>query len=431
VLKVAVIGSGPSGHYVTEGLLDETGGDVEIDVLDRLPTPYGLVRGGIAPDHQSTKAVTRRFARLHAGEAVRFFGNLGVGENVSVAELRELYDAIVLAVGAPEDRALGLPGEDLPGVFGSARFVGWYNAHPDFVGVEPNLECSTAVVIGNGNVAIDVARVLTKTPLEMAHSDLPRSVAARIHNARLCHVYIVGRRGPLQVGFTPKELGELGELAAAMATVDANQLPSRESARVQDPAFQRVIDTLYRFSAHEGPGKAKRIHFRFFARPLEILGDTQVRAVRFERTELRGNAVAGTGERFDIPCGLVVSCIGYRCQRLEGVPFDDERGVFSNIDGVIEPGLYCAGWARRGPTGTVGSNRPDGFALAREIAGTPARSGRLGRSGLQRLIAERSLRVVNFAGWNRIDAAEVAAARPGAPREKMLSVPQMLQVASV
>lgn len=430
MLKVAVIGSGPAGYYVTEGLLNELGANVQIDVLDRLPTPYGLVRSGVAPDHQSMKVVNRRFERLHTAQAVQFFGNLCVDEDLSVSEMRELYDAVVLAVGAPEDRALGIPGESLPGVYGSAQFVGWYNAHPDFAGLDPCLDSTTAIAIGNGNVAIDVARVLTKTPQEMAQSDLPRGIAAKIHDSPLREVRIVGRRGPLQVGFTPKEIAELGELAATVATADAVQMLSPQAPRIDDPAFARVIDTLRGFTAHKATDKPKRIHFQFFARPVEILGDTRVRAVRFERTESRDGTVVGTGEKFDIPCGLVVSCIGYRSRTLVGVPFDAQNGIFRNTDGLIEPGLYCAGWARGGPTGTIGSNRPVGFSLASQIAKSTLPSGKLGRAGLQQLIAARKLRAVSFAGWKRIDAAEIAAAHAAAPREKMVSISQMLDIAA-
>jgi ferredoxin--NADP+ reductase len=423
-----VIGSGPAGYYVAEGLLAQPRGGIEVDILDRLPTPFGLVRSGVAPDHQSTKSVIRRFARLHESAGLRFYGNLEVGREVSIDELRQLYDAVVLATGAPEDRRLGIPGESLPGVHGATRFVSWYNAHPDFAELDPDLGTETAVIIGNGNVAIDVARVLAKTPGEMSSSDLAPHAAGRIHSSRLREFHIVGRRGPLNVGFTAKELGELGELADTVTTAHPAQMPAAADVAAVDPAFRRVLQIIQGFATTlPDPGR-KRIHLEFFARPDCILGEQRVTGVRFERTVLEGGECRGTGEFFERPCGLVVTCIGYRAQPIPGVPFDAARGVHRHVDLVIEPGLYCTGWSARGPSGTIGSNRKEGFALAERIAAQDA-AGKPGRAGLESLATSRGIDLVDFDGWQRIDAAEVAAAAPGAPRRKFAQVPEMLAAA--
>jgi adrenodoxin-NADP+ reductase len=428
-MKVAVVGSGPAGYYLAEGLLNQPGGAVEVDILDRLPTPYGLVRAGVAPDHQSTKSVIRRFAKLHESPALRFYGNLEVGRDVAVDELQQHYDAVVLATGAASDRGLGIPGESLAGVHGAAEFVGWYNAHPDFVGFDPDLDTRAAVIIGNGNVAIDVARVLAKTPAEMSTSDLPPHAAARIHASPLREFHIVGRRGPLNVGFTAKELGELGELAAAVATADPEQMPSPEAAAAADPAFGRVLKIMQGYStAAPDPGR-KRIHLEFFARPVRILGNDRVTSVQFERTVVEGGESRGTGEFFERECGLVVSCIGYRTQPVPGVPYDAARGVHRNVDMLVERGLYCTGWSARGPSGTIGSNRKEGFALAARIAAQTREPGKRGRAGLESLAAARGIELVNFAAWQRIDAAEIAAAATGAPRRKFEYVADMLATA--
>lgn len=427
-MKVAVIGSGPAGYYVAEGLLNQPGA-IEVDIIDRLPTPYGLVRAGVAPDHQSTKSVIRRFAKLHESPALRFYGNLEVGRDVAIAELRQLYDAVVLATGAADDRPLGIPGESLAGVYGASQFVGWYNAHPDFVGLDPDLDTRSAVIIGNGNVAIDVARVLAKTPAEMSSSDLAPHAAARIHASPLREFHIVGRRGPLNVGFTAKELGELGELAATVTTADVAQMPPGEAIAAADPAFGRVLRIIQGYATTVPAPDRKRIHLEFFARPVRILGRNHVTGVQFERTVVEDGTCRGTGEFFERACGLVVTCIGYRTQPVPGVPFDDVRGVHRNLDMVIEPGLYCTGWSARGPSGTIGSNRKEGFALAARIAALAPMPGRQGRTGLESLAAARGIEFVNFEAWQRIDAAETAAAVHGAPRRKFERVPDMLAAA--
>ncbi len=419
----AVIGSGPAGFYAAEALAKAYGDDARIDIVDKLPVPYGLIRFGVAPDHQSIKAVARRYDKVAEGGTVRFVGNVAVGEAVSIEELKEFYDAVILATGAPNDRKLGIAGEDLPGVVGSAAFVGWYNGHPDFAGLDPTLHGPAAAVIGNGNVALDVARILAKTSAEFAGSDIVAHALDALNGSAIRTITIVGRRGPHQIAMTPKELGELGHLDAAVPHVEPSDLPLAEADSALDPGTRKSVAHLRDF-AQARDDKPKHIEFDFFARPVAIKGEGRAERLVVERTALdaAGQSI-GTGETYTIPANLIVSCIGYQTPRIDGVPYDERGGKFANDGGVIGDGLYCVGWARRGPSGTIGTNRPDGYEVAAVIAETlPADAGgdRNGGCGLDALLAERGIRATSFDDWRTIEAAETAAARPGMPREKLV-----------
>jgi NADPH-dependent glutamate synthase beta subunit-like oxidoreductase len=429
---IAVIGSGPAGYYTAEACQKQFGEDVRVDIIDRLPVPFGLIRSGVAPDHQSIKGVSRRYEAVAITDNVRFVGNVSVGKDISIDELRALYDAVVLATGAPVDRPLEVPGAELPGVIGSAAFVGWYNGHPDHADLAPPLEERGAVVIGNGNVALDVARILAKSEEEFDGSDIVGHALAALRGARMETITILGRRGPHQIAMTPKELGELGELARAVPVVDLADLPPASEDALLDPGQRKSVTHLRNFAARaDAVGKPTRIVFDFFAMPVAIEGDGRVERVIVERTALDAEGRAhGTGETYVVPAGLVVSCIGYRTPPIEGVPYDDRAGRFANDEGRILPGLYAVGWARRGPTGTIGTNRPDGFAIVEKIAGDIGEGGgKPGRPALDSLLAERGVEVVTFRDWQKIDTAEIAAARSGAPREKFTSVEAMLGTA--
>lgn len=421
---LAIVGSGPAGFYTAEAALKALGSDCRIDILDRLPTPYGLIRAGVAPDHQSIKAVSRRYEQVAEDPRVRFLGDIEVGREVSVAELLDLYDDVVLATGAPEDRPLGIPGETLPGVLGSAAFVGWYNGHPDWAALRPPLDCEAVAVVGNGNVAIDCARVLAKTADELAASDIVAHALDALRHAPTRTIHLVGRRGPHQASFTLKEVGELGELARATPVVDPADFPPAEADAALETGRRRVVEVLRRFAA-EGPRAdcPIRIRFDFFRRPLRIFGTGRVEALEVMRTRLDADGRAvDTGETEIIPCGLVIAAIGYRSNPVPGAPFDAALGRFVNEEGRIAPRLWCVGWARRGPSGTIGTNRQDGFALVDRIAAEPAQGKRPGPAGLDSLLADKGIRALSFTGWKRIDAAEVARARAGAPREKFVSL---------
>ncbi|MDP3905744.1 FAD-dependent oxidoreductase [Novosphingobium sp.] len=430
MLHIAIIGSGPAGYYTAEAAQKQWGDDVRVDIFDMLPVPYGLIRSGVAPDHQSIKGVTRRYETTALSDNVRFAGNVMVGRDVTVPELQNLYDAVVLATGAPHDRKLHLPGEDLPGVHGSAEFVGWYNGHPQFATLDPDLSGDTAVVIGMGNVALDVARILSKTRAEFVGSDIVGHALDVLDTSKLRRVVVLGRRGPHQIMMTPKELGELSHLTRAAPRVDPQDLPEVGEDALLEPGMRKSVNHLRSFAAIPASHYADteiEIEFDFFASPRAILGTDKVEGIEVERTTVEAGRAVGTGETYVIPAGLVVCCIGYQTSPIPDVPFDERAGRFANDEGRILPGLYCAGWARRGPSGTIGTNRPDGFGIISKIAediGTGA--GKQGRAGFDALAQARNLEVVTFRDWKKIEAAEEGRARDGAPREKFVHVDDMI-----
>lgn len=424
---IAIVGSGPAGYYTAEACQKAFGDDCRVDIIDRLPVPYGLIRSGVAPDHQSIKAVARRYEAVALSDTVRFVGNVSVGEAVSVPELLDLYDAVVLATGAPADKPLGVPGDDLPGVIGSAAFVGWYNGHPDFAALDPPIGGLDAVVVGAGNVALDVARILAKTEAEFGGSDIVGHALDRLRAAEHATVTLLARRGPHQIAMTPKELGELAHLTRAVPLVDPADLPPLADDAALDPGMRKAVTHLRDF-ARPQQDKPVRIVFDFFARPVRVEGATHAERVIVARSRLdESGRLVDTGEEYALPATLVVSCIGYRTPPIAGVPYDDALGRFANVDGRIAPGLYAVGWARRGPTGTIGTNRPDGFAIADLIAADVARgSEKAGRAGLDSVLTERGVDIVTFRDWQKIEAAEVTRAREGAPREKFATIAEML-----
>ena len=432
---IAIIGSGPAGYYTAEAAQKHWGEDIRVEIFDTLPVPYGLIRTGVAPDHQSIKGVSRRYENTALSENVRFVGNVTVGADVSVAELQSLYDAVVFATGAPHDRALGLPGEELANVFGSAAFVGWYNGHPQFAGLNPDLSGANAVVIGMGNVALDVARILAKTEAEFAESDIVAHALDALRQSNLRTITIVGRRGPHQIMMTPKELGELMHLERATPRVDPADLPEEAEDAILEPGLRKSVAHLRSYAAipeSERADKAIEIDFDMFASPVRLLGEGKVEAIEVERTTVEAGRAIGTGETYTIPADLVVSCIGYRSSPIPDVPFDERAGRFANDEGRILPGLYCVGWAKRGPTGTIGTNRPDGFGVVEKIAedlaaGVLGHGGKQGRAGFDALAGERKLDIVTFRDWKKIEEAEARAAREGSPREKFVDIEAMIR----
>jgi len=422
---IAIVGSGPAGYYTAEAL--HKAGDIAIDVIDRLPVPYGLIRTGVAPDHQSIKAVARRYEGVALSDNVRFVGHVAVGGDVTVDELTGLYDAVVLATGAPDDRALGIPGADLPGVIGSAAFVGWYNGHPDFADLAPPLDARGVAIIGNGNVALDVARILAKNPAEFVGSDIVAHARTALADSAVRHIHILGRRGPHQIAMTPKELGELGHLERASPRVDPADLPPLGDDALLEPGMRKSVTHLRTFAANP-VARPVTIEFDFFAMPVAIEGEGRTQRVIVERTALDADLRSvPTGERYAIEAGLVIACIGYQTPPIAGVPYEHGRGRFANDEGRILPGLYCVGWARRGPSGTIGTNKPDGARVAALVLEDVGHgSGKAGRTGLDALLASRGITPVTFRDWRRIDAAEVAAALDGNPREKFVAIDAML-----
>lgn len=430
-----MVGAGPAGFYTLDALL-RAEVPVEIDLIDRLPTPFGLVRGGVAPDHQHTKAVERTFEALLERPEVRFWGGVEVGRDIHLAELRGLYDAVVLTTGAPRDRRLGIAGEELEGVYGSAAFVGWYNGHPDWQELEPPLDGRPAIVVGNGNVALDIARVLLKIPEEMAESDLTEEAATRIAANPPASVTILGRRGPLQARFTPAELRELGELRIGPpAIVQGPGLPALPAdASVLDDTrerrrAERILAILKGYE--KTPVAEARLLFRFFTRPLAALGEERIEALRCQLTALDEEGhLQDIGEPFELPCGLLVTAIGYVSEAIEGAPFDPGRGRYrAQRPPRLEPGLYAAGWCLRGPSGVIGSNKHDGDAVAAAILAEVKPAAKPGRLGLHGILTGRRRAWIDREGWRAIDRAERAAAKPPAPRRKFTTYEALHQAA--
>ena len=428
---IAIVGSGPAGYYTAEAAVKKWGDEARIDVFDMLPVPFGLIRTGVAPDHQSIKGVSRRYEKTAIGDTVRFVGNIAIGRDVSIEELQSLYDAVILATGAPKDRLLRIDGSDAENVIGSAAFVGWYNGHPEFANLNPDLSGRHAVVVGMGNVALDVARILSKTEDEFAGSDIVTHALDALRNSRLESVTILGRRGPHQIMMTPKELGELLQLERASPQVESADLPPLDDDAVLEPGMRKSVTLLREFAAippNIHGEKPIAIEFDFFASPKAInVTDGRATGVVVERTVVEAGRAIGTGETYRIPADIVITCIGYETSPIEGVPFDERAGRFANDQGRILPGLYCVGWAKRGPSGTIGTNRPDGYSVI-DIVDEDIGSGhrRRGREGFDDLAAERRLDIVTFRDWQKIEEAEIAAARDGSPREKFVDIESMI-----
>ena len=428
---IAIVGSGPAGYYTAEAAVKKWGEDALIDVYDKLPVPFGLIRTGVAPDHQSIKAVSRRYEKTAIGDTVRFAGNVTVGEDITVEELTSLYDAVVLATGAPRDRQLDIDGAGSRNVIGSAGFVGWYNGHPEFAQLDPDISGKHAVVVGMGNVALDVARILSKSQHEFAGSDIVAHALEALRESNIETISILGRRGPHQIMMTPKELGELLHLDRASPHVDNADLPPMEDDAFLEPGVRKSVTLLRDFAAipeNIHGEKPIAIEFDFFANPKTIVSEGgKVAGVEVERTKVEAGRAVGTGETYSVPADLVVTCIGYRTSPLKGVPFDERAGCFANDEGRILPGLYCVGWAKRGPSGTIGTNRPDGYSVIdivdQDIGGA---SRKRGREGFDELAQTRGLEIVTFRDWQKIEEAEIAAARKGAPREKFVDIDSMI-----
>jgi len=433
--RIAVVGSGPAGFYATAALLAS---DLEIgvDLIERLPTPWGLVRLGVAPDHPKIKAVSRAFEKTAQQPGFRFFGNVEVGRDVSHEELRGLYDAVVYTVGAQTDRRMGIPGEDLPGSFAATELVAWYNGHPDFQELSFDLSGERAIVVGNGNVALDVARMLALTPEELAATDTTDAAIEAIVGSGIREIVVVGRRGPVQAAWTPVEVGELGELAGADVLVRPADLeldPASEAELAAAPAtVRRSVEHLRDYAARAPSGKPRSIRLRFLTSPVAILGEERVEGIELVRNELHDGRAVPTEERETLACGIVFRSVGYRGVGLPGVPFDESTGTIPNVGGRVEPGLYAAGWIKRGPSGVIGTNKKDATETV-ELLLEDARAGLLPAStdgSLEALLAERRVEAVMYAGWEAIDLAERTAGEPhGRPRIKLSSWDELLAAA--
>ena len=423
-VRVAVVGSGPSGMYAADALVSQSEIDVAVDVLDRLPVPFGLVRYGVAPDHLSIRSVRDTLDKVFDKPGVRFLGNVDVGTDVTVQDLHDCYDAVIFTYGASRDRRLGVPGEELDGSVAATDFVAWYCGHPDadratFERLIPTT--TSAVVVGVGNVAVDVTRVLGKTVGELEHTDMPQHVLDTLANSPITDIYLLGRRGPAQATFTTKELRELGELADADVIVRPDEIVldagSAERA-ASDRTVGKNVEVIQEWAHRTPQGRGRRIHVRFLSRPHELRGDDRVATVVVERTRLTPDGtVEGTGELEEISANLVVRSVGYRGTAVGDVPFDADRNVIPHVDGRVQrdgravPGEYVAGWIKRGPTGIIGTNKKDAVATVASLL-EDAGAGRLPSpsdpGGIDALLEARGVRVVDVPGWRAIDATERA-----------------------
>ena len=445
-LRVAIVGSGPAGFYAAEHLLKREDVTVEVDMFDRLPTPFGLVRAGVAPDHPKIKSVIRVYEKTAAREGFRFFGNVEVGRDVTPAELADRYNAVVYAYGTATDRQLGIPGEDLPGSHAATEFVAWYNAHPDFADREFDLSAERAVVIGNGNVAADVTRMLALPRGELEETDTAEHAIDPIADCEVKEILVLGRRGPAQAAFTNPEVRELGEMAEADIVIDPGEMELDDLSKQwldsddADITARKNVEIFTEFSQREPEGKKKRIVMRFLSSPIEIQGDGKVERIVVGKNELQEKdgriSAVDTGERETIECGMVLRSIGYKGVPIEGVPFDETRGVIPNEAGRVKdaPGLYATGWIKRGPSGVIGTNKKDGQETVDTLfqdleAGVIPDAPMAGdREATEALLNERKPDHVTFEGWQAIDAAEVAKGEPlGRPRVKFVDVDEMVE----
>lgn len=451
-LRVAIIGSGPSGFYAAEFLQKQKQLFVEIDMFDRLPTPFGLVRGGVAPDHQKIKSVTKIYDRIANKENFRFFGNVEFGQDVTRAEMTKHYHALIYAVGAQTDNKLGIPGEDLPGSHAATEFVGWYNGHPDFRELEFDLTQESVAVIGVGNVAMDVTRILARSYDELVVTDIADYALEALQNSSVKTIYIIGRRGAAQAAFTNPEIKELGEMEEADIIVGPEQVDLDEHSRAYltsekvDKKDVRNVEILREYSQRDPEGKKKQIVVRFLQSPVEIIGTDRVEAIKLVKNELYVNEKGvirprATEEFETIPVGLVFRSVGYRGVPLPDVPFYDRWGTIPNDHGRVMTELeggeqvtgdYVVGWIKRGPSGIIGTNKPDSVETVKMLL-EDLESDKLlqpenpSGDAVEALLKERGVAYVTYADWQIIDQLEVERGEAvGRPRVKFCTIPEMM-----
>ena len=445
-LRVAIVGSGPSGFYAAHALF-EAPPVVQADLFDRLPTPFGLVRGGVAPDHPHIKQVTRTFERIARHDRFAFLGNVTVGRDIRVEELRRHYDAVIFAYGSARGARLDIPGESLQGSHGAMEFVGWYNGHPDYAAAHFDLSVEVVAVVGHGNAALDVARILM-TPVDaLRHTDMPDYALDALAESAVREIHLIGRRGPVQAKFTPSELRELGRLQGWAPVVDPNDLDLNPASRAEldrprARSARKNLEILAEFAAAPHQARAKPCVFHFLESPVALQGNTRVEALVLERNRLSGDPGAqraiGTGETHTLACGVLFQSLGHRGVPIAGAPFDEARGILPNDDGRVldrgrvVPELYATGWIKRGAGGIIGTNKADSArtvaALLRDAA-TLEPCPEPDSEAVKELLDSRGVQVVSFDDWRRIDAIEIARGRPkGKPREKCTRVQDMLNV---
>lgn len=449
-LRVAIVGAGPSGFYSGEALI-RSDVCVEIDLIERLPAPYGLVRSGVAPDHPKLKQAINVYEKIASSNPeLNYIGNVTVGEDITVDELRASHHAIILACGAETDRRLNIPGEDLAGSYTATEFVAWYNGHPDYSDRIFDLSHETAVIIGQGNVAADVSRILSKTVDELEFTDISQHALDALAESKIKNICVIGRRGPAQAKFTSKELKEFGELADCDAVVDNDELTlnaasEAELAEKSNASSKKVYDLFTSYAQRQPTGKSRRCYFQFLRSPVDLSGDGRVEKLTIEHNQLSGEAFKqsahGTGEKYQLNTGIIFRSIGYRGIAMPCVPFHDSWGVFPNQDGRITdndsiiPQLYTAGWIKRGPSGIIGTNRACAVetvkSLIEDVSKLGSHENKNGRDQVYKILDDRNVRHINYQDWKIIDRIEIERGEDkGKPREKITSIEEMLSLIS-
>lgn len=430
--RIAIVGAGPAGYFAAQALQNSQTDELkfEIDMIERLPTPWGLVRSGVAPDHPKIKTVAKVFEKIATTEGFRLFANVELGKDLTIDELEEMYDAVVVATGTSKGKKLGIPGENLPGSLSAADFVPWYNAHPDYVDVEISLDCDTAVVIGAGNVAMDVARMLALEPKELDTTDTAEHALEKLHSSLIRKVHICGRRGPEHAAFTSPELRELPKLEHTDVHIDQHQISEaikRAEAESELPKdLKSNLDAMQAIAEADKKGHERSMYFHFLATPLEIRGEGKVEEVVFGINQVQDGKVISTNETFTIKCGLVVSAIGYEAIQIPGLPY--EKGKIQNTEGKISGrSSYVVGWAKRGPSGVIGTNKSDSTEVIKllvENLDSPKSS-----IDLETKLIERGAVIVTQNQWEKINAHEVSKGEPiGKPRVKLVKRHEMLGI---
>lgn len=449
-LRVAIIGAGPAGFYAADALIKQKDLVCQIDFFNRLPTPYGLVREGVAPDHESIKAVTRVYDKVAAAPNVRYFGNVTFGRDIFHEDVKQLYDQIIYAVGAQSDRKMGITGEDLDGSFPATIFVGWFNGHPDYRDLTFNLSHERVLVVGNGNVAMDVARILAADPEYLAKTDIADHALEALRKSKVREIVMLGRRGPAQAAFTNPELKEFGELDGVDVIIDPTEMeldPVSEASLADDKTARRNVELMRTYSEGGSTGAPRRIVMRFLVSPVGVIGSgNRVAAVTIERNQLKQAAdgslkAMGTGNYETLQCGMILRSVGYRGSPIPGVPFSDSSGTIPNVAGrvfqdrdEVLPGEYVVGWAKRGPSGIIGTNKPDSVStVAAMIEDIPDLEGIADENrdlgAIENLLRSRNIDFVTYADWQILDAYETAAgAAQGRPRVKVTSVAEMMEI---
>jgi len=453
--KIAIIGSGPAGFYSAGELFRQEKWPVKVDIFDKLPTPFGLVRGGVAPDHQKIKSVTKIFERIAEKENFRFFGNVEFGKDLKNNDLLELYDAVIYSVGSSSDRALGIPGENLSGSHSATEFVAWYNGHPDFRDKNFNLSVKNAFVIGNGNVALDVARILAKTPEELAQTDIADHALKVLNKSKIENIWLLGRRGPVQAAFSPIELREFLELADAEISLDSKELDldihSKKILEINSTKdVKKNFEILKKISLNKLSFKNKKVHLKFLCSPIEICGKRKVEKIKLVKNELKKQDDGSlrpyaTKEIIQKDANLVFRSIGYRGEALDGLPFDEKSGTIPNECGqvldskkpkVLRKREYVAGWIKRGPSGVIGTNKPDAVETVNRILENFSSENynsnkNVSKLDIEDLLKTRKVKYVSFSDWKIIDDFEKKAGEvEGRPRKKITSIEEILKIIS-